>query len=234
MIRKGLLWSAVALAIMLGIIFWVGGTLPEGEKIPLHFDAAGTPDRYGSKSEAMLGLWIIWGMTIFTTALLAGLPKIMPRKANFEKSERAYFAIWIGTLILMVGVMALVAWMMVKTVTSSSVGTAPIKAVSIAMAALFILTGNYLPKTRSNWLIGIRTPWTLSSDLTWEKTHRLTGRLFLAAGAAIVLVTVFAAAEVAVIFSVASVLAASMIGVIYSWWVWRTADDRNDRTDFID
>ena len=42
--------------------------------------------------------------------------------------------------------------------------------------------GNYLPKVRPNYLMGIRTPWTLASDLSWQRTHRLGGRLFVIEG----------------------------------------------------
>ena len=46
----------------------------------------------------------------------------------------------------------------------------------------FIIMGNYLPKTRQNWFFGIRTLWALSSQVTWEKTHGLAGRLFFLTG----------------------------------------------------
>jgi len=205
-----------------------------GEEIPVHFDATGTPDRYGSKSEAMMGFWIIWGTTIFTVALLAGLPKIMPRQTNFQKSEKAYLACWYGLLVLMLAVTVLVAWMFFRAMSSISVGTGPIKATFIGIGLLFIIIGNYLPKTRSNWLIGIRTPWTLSSDITWEKTHRIGGRLFLGAGILTIISALFLPIEFAIVTSLTLTLGAAAVSIFYSWWVWRAATDRTSGISFMD
>ena len=47
---------------------------------------------------------------------------------------------------------------------------------------LFIVLGNFLGKIRPNWFVGVRTPWTLSSKLSWDKTHRLAGWLFMLMG----------------------------------------------------
>ncbi len=57
----------------------------------------------------------------------------------------------------------------------------------ILVGAMFIVVGNYLGKIRSNFLTGIRTPWTLSSELSWEKTNRLAGKLFVTAGIVLIL-----------------------------------------------
>lgn len=232
MIRKGIIWSAVALMAMLAITLWVGANLPAGDQIPVHFDAKGNPDRYGSKSEAMMGLWIILGTTAFISIVLAGIPKIMPREANFEKLEKAYFACWISVLLLMVGVTGIIAWTMLKATSFGTAGTAPIRFLVIGMGLFFVVLGNYLPKTRSNWVIGIRTPWTLSSETTWQKTHRITGRLFLAAGVFTVILALFAPPVVSILISAGSTLAVIIIGVFYSWRVWRTAEDRSEISIF--
>lgn len=90
-----------------------------------------------------------------------------------------------------------------------------------ATAVLFIVIGNYLGKTRSNFFAGIRTPWTLSSDYSWEKTHHLTGRLFVLAGAATLIASFALAAKFAAEIMVAGVLASALVGIIASYIYWR-------------
>jgi len=51
-----------------------------------------------------------------------------------------------------------------------------------ALGILFFYTGILVENAKRNWFIGIRTPWTLSSDQVWKKTHQLGGKLFKAAG----------------------------------------------------
>ena len=54
--------------------------------------------------------------------------------------------------------------------------------VSVMVGALFIFIGNYLGKIKSNWFMGIRLPWTLSSEENWNKTHRFSGLVYILAG----------------------------------------------------
>jgi uncharacterized membrane protein len=85
---------------------------------------------------------------------------------------------------------------------------------------LFIVIGNLLPRARPNWFVGIRTPWTLSSDRVWEKTHRFGGRVFVAGG---ILITIAGFLLVqwahAVLFTVVLLCAASVL--IYSYLEWK-------------
>jgi uncharacterized membrane protein len=56
------------------------------------------------------------------------------------------------------------------------------EAIFAALGVMFMVIGNYLGKTRKNFFLGIRTPWTLASDEVWARTHRLAGRLFIVLG----------------------------------------------------
>jgi uncharacterized membrane protein len=82
------------------------------------------------------------------------------------------------------------------------------------------LIGNLLPRARPNWFIGIRTPWTLSSDRVWEKTHRVGGRAFVAGGLAI-LIAALVAPQWAHYVLVAVVVVCSLGAVLYSYIAWR-------------
>jgi len=56
------------------------------------------------------------------------------------------------------------------------------KLVSLIVGLLFIYIGIYMKKIKSNWFVGIRTPWTLSNDIVWEKTHKFGGKIFVIIG----------------------------------------------------
>jgi uncharacterized membrane protein len=93
-------------------------------------------------------------------------------------------------------------------------------------AGLFILLGNYLGKTRSNWFAGIRTPWTLSSDYAWEKTHRWAGRLFVLTGVMTLAAWFVADIEIAAWVMIAAIVVASLVSVLLSYFYWRNDPDR--------
>jgi len=84
-----------------------------------------------------------------------------------------------------------------------------------------VILGNLLPKTRPNFSFGIRTPWTLSNDNVWERTHRLGGPLLMLAGL-IGLAGAFLAQGIWLAFALAGpAMAAVLISVVYSYLAWR-------------
>ena len=100
----------------------------------------------------------------------------------------------------------------------------PINLTQVVLSAtglLFMLLGNYMGKIRRNYVMGIRTPWTLESDLVWDKTHRLGGRLFAASGLLTLLATLLVPLPVAVGIMLASLLITTGWSVGYSYWLWK-------------
>jgi uncharacterized membrane protein len=89
-----------------------------------------------------------------------------------------------------------------------------------AVGVLLIVVGNALPRVRPNWWFGIRTPWTLSNDRVWERTHRVSGYVFVALGVlalgALVLPIGITASAMGVIG-----LAAAVWSIGYSYYVYR-------------
>ena len=86
---------------------------------------------------------------------------------------------------------------------------------------LFIVLGNWMGKLRRNLIAGIRTPWTLKSDVVWQRTHRIGGRLMVALGLAVLF-----AAMLFPVWVVAALVAAGAMGLAiwafaYSWWISR-------------
>jgi immunity protein, SdpI family len=96
-----------------------------------------------------------------------------------------------------------------------------------SVAALLMVMGNYLSKTRSNFFAGIRTPWTLSSDYSWERTHRLTARLFMALGAIVLVLVLSTSVMIAAYVFVALLVSVVLAAVIMSYVYWRSDPNRH-------
>ncbi len=102
-----------------------------------------------------------------------------------------------------------------------------LRLVLIATGALFIVIGNYLPKVRSNYLMGIRTPWTLTSDLAWYRTHRLGGRLFVIGGLVVIALGVSGADGGLLVAALIATIAVLLVALFaYSFVVWRSDPER--------
>ncbi|MBR3188124.1 MAG: SdpI family protein, partial [Lachnospiraceae bacterium] len=82
---------------------------------------------------------------------------------------------------------------------------------------LFILIGNYMPKTRQNYTIGIKVPWALDNEENWNRTHRLAGYLWVAGG--IILVILSLAGLTNPLLLIGVVLLFTLVPTIYSWWL---------------
>ena len=143
------------------------------ERIPLHWNAAGEVDRDGPRAV----LWLL-GPGLMALMALCGLalPWLSPRRDDMA----AFASTWLYSTGV---VMALLAYVHVLVLIAATGGQVPMdRAVPAGMCILLILVGNPLGKVRKNFYLGIRTPWTLSSDRVWYATHRLGARLMVASG----------------------------------------------------
>ncbi len=235
MIKKGLIATLIATLIMSAMTIWTINTLPETGDIPVHWNYKGEADRFEPVANAKRILWLLPGLSVFTSLILALGIKIDPRNKNIQRSGRAYMAIWLGTLVLMVFVTALVCYAMITGASSPDAKLDVMPELIVGgLSVLLLIMGNYLPKSRSNWFFGIRTPWTLSSDESWEKTHRIAGRLFIGLGitgfiSALVLPTTW---QIPVI--VAGSLSITVFSLIYSYLAWRNASDRVTTPEYVE
>ncbi|MGD9647850.1 MAG: SdpI family protein [Pirellulales bacterium] len=181
------------------------------DRMPVHWNLRGQVDRYGGKLE---GLLLLPTVTLGLHLLFLALPWIDPRRANYQHFARAYKWIQIAFVVLMTLLHALVLG--VALGYSVDVGLV----VPLAVGVLFCLIGNFMGKFRPNWFVGVRTPWTLSSDLSWNKTNRLGGRMFIVTGIALLM---FAFVQNGWMLAIVVALIAAMVTwlPIYSYLVWR-------------
>ena len=88
------------------------------------------------------------------------------------------------------------------------------------MGVLFFSIGIVIGKAKRNWFIGIRTPWTLSSEAVWDKTHRLGGKVFMVSGL-VSLLGFFFEGYVALLLILAPIMIGSIFLVVYSYFEYQ-------------
>jgi len=197
---------------MLALSAWAWPQIPDGAQVPIHWGPSGEIDGYAAK---WVGLLAMPALTVGLVALLALIPRIEPRRDHLRRSWTAYLATCVAVLVFT----GIIHGVVVLAALGNDVDITAI--VLIALGAMFIVIGNFLGKTRSNWFFGIRTPWTLSSELSWARTHRAGGWLFIGEGALVLLTTVVLGPEVAMWVMLASLLPGTAALFAYSYLVWR-------------
>lgn len=211
-LRPMLICNTILVAGMSAFSAWAWSMIPEGTQLPVHFGIDGAPDRFGSKEEALL---IIPAVAVGITILFWLLPKIDPRRSNIAQSGK----FWNVVAISIVAFMALIQALIILSATGHQLDITSY--MLPGLSALFIVIGNYLSKTRPNWFAGIRTPWTLSSDYAWSKTHRAGGILFMLSGLVSLAAWALFETKFAFFVLIASVIAAAILSILLSYWYWR-------------
>jgi uncharacterized membrane protein len=205
--------SALVILTMAAAALAVGTVLPADLPLPIHWGLDGAPDRFSDKWTALL---LPVGLTSAISLLYYFLPAMEPRRHGLERSQGLYLWSWVALLLMMGSVqLALIALALRWPVHANSLIVA-------AVGAVFVIIGNQLGKSRSMYLIGLRTPWTLASEDVWVKTHRLAGKLMVAGG----VVAVAAAALPLPSGLLATVMSAVIVitvgvPVAYSLLLWR-------------
>ncbi len=142
---------------------------------------------------------------------------------NLEKSKLAYLAGWIGTLTLLTVVHLL-------TIYTALGGDAPVANIIFGMIGiLFAVLGNYVAKSRSNWAVGLRTRWTLSSEHAWIIGNRYLGRGMLITGILMMFAAMITNMPVLIILSLAGVSGSAIVATIASYYAWKNDPEAKPR-----
>ncbi len=215
-----LIVNSMAIAGMGAVSVWASGQIPAGSKVPVHWNIEGVADRFAEAHEV---LYIMPALAVAMTALFLILPWLDPRRENVAASGK----FWNAGGILSVLLIAYVHVILMLNATGSTIDM--ITALVPALCVMFAIIGNYLGKTRPNWFGGVRTPWTLSSDYAWEKTHRLAGRLFVLSSLASLGAWAALGAIPGFVVLVAGVIGGAIVSVIASWFYWKSDPERTTR-----
>ncbi|HSD57251.1 MAG TPA: SdpI family protein [Methanotrichaceae archaeon] len=176
------------------------------EKMASHWDANGNVDGYTSK------FWGLFLMPVISTILFLAfmlIPKIDPLKENIEEF-RGYFDVFI---LLLIGFLFYLY--MLTLLWNLGYRFNIIQLLAPAFGLIIFYAGVMMENAKQNWFIGVRTPWTLTSENVWNKTNRLAGKLFKVAGVLAALGAVFP--EYAILLILVPVILAAIYPVIYSY-----------------
>lgn len=155
------------LPMLVGFALW--DKLPR--QIPSHFNFSGQVDGYSSKLEFVVYLPLIMlAVHLFSLFVTSQDPK--RRHINPKIFRLLYFLVPMVSLVMTVGIYGyMFGWL-----------TSPSRYIIAIISLVFVLIGNYLPKVKQNYTVGIKLPWTLNDEENWDKTHRLAGRLWVIGG----------------------------------------------------
>jgi uncharacterized membrane protein len=148
--------------------------------VATHFDAAGQPNGFSSRGVAVV---LVPGIALVIALLWSVLWRIDPKRANYPSFWPTYRTV--GGLII-VFLCLTQGWLLGHAL---GVPGLSVRVVPASVGLLFVLLSNLCPRIQPNWWLGVRTPWTLSSEVSWRKTHRLAGHLGVVVG---LLLAVFA------------------------------------------
>ena len=207
-VSAGLVLAMACLSLIAA--YWLPGS------VPLRFNAHGVPTQFGSPA---IPLMLMPLAALVLAAIFAALSRMEPRRDNLIASRIPYVTRWIGALLAVAAVHLWIVYTLVTTVR----GAAPVDPERLIMGlagALIVIVGSQLAKLRSNFMIGIRTPWTLSDDHTWQRTHRLARVPVMLAGLAIA-VAAFAAPQAMLFATVMTIVIAAGIALaVLSYVLW--------------
>jgi len=198
--------GVILLSFIIGIYFYP--QMPE--KIASHWNAQGQVDGYMSK---FWGLFLMPLLSMILFLLFIAIPKIDPLKHNIEKFRKYYDGFVVLIIVYLFYVYLLTIFWNIGIRFSMVQPLVP------AIGILFYYIGILTENAKRNWFIGIRTPWTLSSEKVWEKTHKIGGKLFKTAGAFAFIGVFFQ--SYALFFILVPIILVAAYTIIYSYFEYQ-------------
>ena len=201
-----IIFGIILLSFAIGIYYYP--QMPE--KLASHWNAQGQVNGYMSK---FWGLFLMPIISVGMLLLFILIPRIDPLKSNIQQF-RKYFD---GFVVL---IMVFLFYLYLLTIFWNSGYTFNmITFLSPAFAILFYYSGILIENAKRNWFIGIRTPWTMSSDKVWDKTHKIGGKLYKIAGVVTLLAIFFETYAIYII--VVPLIMVSIYTVVYSYFEYQ-------------
>jgi len=215
--KKIKFYDIVSIIIILAVAisaYYFNGLLPD--TVVTHWNVEGVADGWGDKN--ILVVFIPF-LTIGLYILFRFLPRLDPKKENYIKFDSAYHAF----KLLIIAFMAVIYFVSVYVNLGYDLSISNI--VTWLVGGLFIIIGFLIKNVKQNWFMGIRTPWTLSNEDVWRKTHLMAQKVFIVGGILFLFIPYVSASFVPVIFIFVIIM---IIGLSfgYSYWLYRKLEKK--------
>ncbi|MBQ9248744.1 MAG: SdpI family protein [Oscillospiraceae bacterium] len=202
--KKTLIITSIVtvLPMLIGLVFW--GRLPD--VMATHFGMHNEANGFSSKAVAVFGIPLFCLAILWVGALVTSRD---PKKQNISP-KMFVLCLWIAPI---------VSWICAATIYPMNLGVS-VNVTFIAellIGVMLIIVGNYLPKCRQNYTIGIKLPWTLANEENWNRTHRLAGYLWLTAGLLMLVLTLCGAMQA--VWLLVMLFTAVLVPFIFSFWL---------------
>ena len=194
----------IVISLSIAISFFFFPSLPDS--MASHWNMYGEVDGYSSR---LFNVLFFPFLQIFLFLLLYIVPRIDPKRKNILKFE-GKFHLFVYSILIFMLLLQIYAYLWNTGVEI------PVEIVMpLLMGGLFLVIGEMVKDAKQNYTIGIKTPWTLSSEVVWDRTHRLGGRLFKICGILSILSIFFS--SYAFITVIGTVILTTIYLFIYSY-----------------
>lgn len=209
--RPRLQWLP-AIVVAVTVLYTISAYPSLPEHMATHWGVDGRPNGWSPRA---FGAWLIPAIMGLMWLLFLALPKIDPKKANYDKFGIVYDIIVTAILAFQ----AVIQYCVLNIARGHAVDLNSV--VYVSLGALFCILGFAMPFTKPTWFMGIRTPWTLSSDTVWARTHKSAGFLLVASGVLTIVAALTAPPPLPLIVLLASSIVATFGSVLLSYLYWR-------------
>lgn len=181
-------------------------------QVPAQWDAEGNVTAYRSP---LLAFSVIPAVQLVLMFVLSKLHVFEPRADNLEKSWKAVLGIMTAVFAFLTAVHFMIIGSAAKLFDQSPT------IIFVMIGLMFAVIGNYSNKLHSTFFVGIRTPWTLSSETVWRKTHRAAAKPFVLGGILTAILPFILDEETMAVTSTFLLSGVALYPVAYSWLAWR-------------
>ena len=196
--------------------------------IPVHFDIHGAVDRWGSKYEMLLLPVITFSMLLLGEVSVKFLGKAAENSSDEkEKSDAVSNIKVINIVFTVVNVTFTILNFFILYNCYYHLDGVEVREidfmriVTVILGASFIAMGNYMPRSRTNGMIGFRCSWSMYNDVTWQKSNRIGGYVMMIAGIASIFGGLIFGGITAIVIMLISIIASIVVGLAFSYYVYK-------------